>query len=167
MAFIPAFLAELEHEAQNTRKLLALVPLDQADWAPHEKSMKLKRLAVHVADINAWARITLKQDVLDFTTQVFPKPTIESTADLLAFFEQELADAKLVLSEATEEQLNEMWTMRAGEQVYFTLPKGVVLRQFVFNHLVHHRAQLGVYLRLLNIPIPGAYGPSADEMPGM
>ena len=157
------FLAELQAEAIATRKLLALVPLEKGDWKPHEKSMKLLRLATHVAELGSWVKVTLLQDELDFAKSTH-KPFIPvETAELLAFFDKNIADATEVLTHFTDERLQEDWTMRAGEQIYFTDKKGKVLRTWCMNHLVHHRAQLGVYLRLLDIPLPGTYGPSADS----
>ena len=156
-------LAELKHEAATTKKMLALVPLDKSDWKPHAKSMPLGRLASHVAELSSWISPTLMYDTLDFAVNKYVPFVPSSTEDLLAFHDKNVADAEQGLNNFSDDRLNEMWTMRNGEQVYFTMPKGVVVRSFCFNHLVHHRAQLGVYLRMLDIALPGSYGPTADE----
>lgn len=163
MNLLQAFAAELREEAEVTRKILAVVPFEHAEWKPHAKSMTLKRLAVHVAELNSWVRITLLQDVLDFATAKYEPPKAENNDDLLALFDKHFVDAEQILENANESVLGESWTMRAGEQVYFTKCKAHVLRSFVFNHLVHHRAQLGVYLRQLEVKLPGSYGPTADD----
>lgn len=161
MTLSPIFLAELQQEAIATRKILAAVPLDKGDWQPHEKSMKLLRLTTHVAELPSWVRITLLQDELDFAKEKFTPFVPESTEALLDYFDKNMADAVEVLTNCADEVFAGNWTMRSGEQIYFTQPKINVLRTWCFNHLVHHRAQLGVYLRLLNIPLPSSYGPTA------
>ena len=161
MTHTQTFLAELQQEAVATRKLLAAVPLAQGEWRPHEKSMKLLNLVVHVAELPSWVRITLLQDELDFAKEPY-KPFIPtSTEELLAYYDKCLKDAEEVLADFTDERFEENWTMRAGENIYFTQKKGEVLRTWCFNHLVHHRAQLGVYLRLLGVALPSTYGPTA------
>lgn len=164
MNLLQAFIAELKEESQATRTMLERVPLNQSEWRPHDKSMNLKRLAVHVAELNSWVRITLLQDVLDFAVSKYQAPLVDNTEDLLAVYDKHFADALEILENADESVLGESWTMRAGEQVYFTKCKAHVLRSFVFNHLVHHRAQLGVYLRQLDVKLPGSYGPTADDV---
>ncbi len=158
-----AFLAELENEAKVTRTCLERVPADKFDWKPHEKSMTFGRLASHCAEMFGWTKETLKQDVLDFSTADFKPFEPKSTEELLAFFDNHIATAKAVLAETSDETFMTDWTMRNGEQVYFTMPKVAVMRSFVMNHIVHHRGQLSVYLRLNDIPVPSIYGPSADE----
>lgn len=163
MGMNEAFIAELEQEAASTRKLLERVPMDKLDWTPHVKSMKLGYLANHVAELPSWVSVSLEQDELDFATFEY-KPVIpETTEELLAVHDKNVENALKCLRNTSDEKFMENWTMRNGEQIYFKLPKAAVLRSFSFNHLYHHRAQLGVYLRLLDIPIPGMYGPSADE----
>ncbi len=153
-------LTEWEQELASTRKILQNVP-GNFDWMPHEKSMSLGRLATHVAEIPSWMTVTLETDELDFSKGYTPN-VCKTTEDLLTLFDKSAAESKIILHAITEEKMKENWTMRNGEQVYFTMPKAVVLRTWVFSHLVHHRAQLGVYLRLLDVPLPGTYGPSAD-----
>jgi uncharacterized damage-inducible protein DinB len=164
MSLPQAYLAELEHESAGTRRLLALVPSDRADFKPHPRSFSLGDLATHVAQMHRWIPITMQTSELDFAVNGDQAAPFSSTDELLARFDGFLAEARAALEGATDAEMGDPWTLRQGEQVFFTLPKGVCLRTFVFNHIVHHRAQLTVYLRLLDIPIPGLYGPSADEM---
>lgn len=158
-----AFLAELDNEAKVTRAVLERVPADKFDWKPHEKSMTFGRLAVHVAEMFGWTKDTLTSDVLDFAGETWTPYEPSSTADLLEFFDKQIAAAKEVLANTSDETFMTDWTMRNGEQVYFTMPKVAVMRTFVMNHIIHHRGQLSVYLRLNDIPVPSIYGPSADE----
>lgn len=158
-----AFLNELENEAKVTRQCLERVPADKFDWKPHEKSMTFGRLAVHCAEMFGWTKETLKQDVLDFATADFKPFEPTTNEELLAFFDDHIAKAKAILAETSDEIFLTEWTMRNADQVYFTMPKVAVMRSFVMNHIVHHRGQLTVYLRLNDIPVPSIYGPSADE----
>lgn len=152
---------ELTLEAEVTRRFLASVPFDKTAFQPSEKSEKLGRLAVHVAEIIAWWKQVIENDKLDFID--FEPKDIKSTDELLSYFDNLLIEAKNALSEVTDEELKNEWAMTHGEETYFTLPKKQVLRLFCMNHLVHHRSQLGVYLRMLDIPVPATYGPSADD----
>lgn len=155
-------LPEWENEINITRRMLERVPFEKADWKPHEKSFTLGRLATHVAEISGWLTMTLTTSELDFAKGGTPhKPA--SKEELMQLFETEAAKASAILHEATDENFQSNWTLRNGEIIYFTLPKTVVVRNWVLSHIVHHRAQLSVYLRLLNVPVPGVYGPSADE----
>jgi uncharacterized damage-inducible protein DinB len=158
-----AFLAEIESEAKVTRSVLERVPADKCDYKPHEKSMTFGRLASHVAEMWGWTVHTVKQDVLDFSTMEYTPFEPKTTDDLLAFFDKHVSDAKAALAETSDETFMTDWTMRNAEQVYFTMPKVAVMRSFVLNHIVHHRGQLTVYLRMHNVPLPPLYGPSADE----
>lgn len=163
MSVIDLLLKEMEQEAQTTRKMLERVPNDKYDWQPHQKSMTIKQLTTHIAELPSWITMGLTTDELDFEANPYQPENITNTADLLALFERSLADGKSSLSQATEEDLLPTWTLRSGDQVYSVFTKYEVIRH-AFSQIIHHRAQLGVYLRLLNIPIPGSYGPSADEM---
>lgn len=156
-------LAEYRQEAIATRKLLERVPFDQLDYKPHEKSMSLGRLATHVAEINGWWKECLVNDVLDFAVGDFTPRICQNNEELLGLFEDLLRKGEVILTEIDESEFEKMWTMRQGEMVFFTLPKHEVVRTWCMNHLYHHRAQLGVYLRLLDVALPGVYGPSADE----
>jgi uncharacterized damage-inducible protein DinB len=158
-----AFLNELENEAKVTRTVLERVPADKFDWKPHEKSMTFGRLASHVAEMFGWTASTLTSDVLDFATMEYTPFEPKSTEQLLAFFDDHIAKAKAALAETSDEKFLTNWTMRNGETEYFTMPKVAVQRSFVMNHIIHHRGQLSVYLRLNDIPVPSIYGPSADE----
>ncbi|MBK6835303.1 MAG: DinB family protein [Bacteroidetes bacterium] len=155
-------LAEVKQEAKATRALLERVPFEKANYKPHEKSMTLKRLATHVAEINGWWKECLTMDVLDFSKSDSKPKEINSTADILALHDDLLAKAEVILNNAADEKFNEDWTMRNGEVVYFTMPKAEVVRTWCMNHLYHHRGQLTVYLRLLDVPLPSTYGPTAD-----
>ncbi len=157
------FMAELKQEAASTRKYLERVPLDKPDWKPHEKSMPLGRLATHVAELLSWIPVTLEQDELDFAKYDYKPIVAKDTKELLSILDDNIAKALKSLKDAPDERFSENWTLRMGEQIYFTLPKAAVLRSFSFNHHYHHRAQLGVYLRLLDVPLPNLYGPTADE----
>ncbi len=159
-----ALIAELQMEAANTRKILERVPVEKNDWKPHAKSMSLGRLASHVAEIPGWVTVTLETDELDFAKSEYKPVVAASTEELLDILDKNMAKAVKTLETIPDEEFDKMWTMRNGDQVFFTLPKKVVLRTFAYSHNFHHRAQLGVYLRLLDIPVPGMYGPTADEM---
>jgi uncharacterized damage-inducible protein DinB len=163
MSMIQMLLKEMDHEAVTTRKMLERVPDDKYDWKPHEKSMTIRQLATHIADLPSWVTVALTTDELDFATSPYNPEVINKTADLLKYLEKSLADGREHLSKATEEDLEPKWTLRVGDKILSVSTKGEVIRM-TYNQIVHHRAQLGVYLRLLNIPIPGSYGPSADEM---
>jgi uncharacterized damage-inducible protein DinB len=162
ITFIESFVKELEHESIGTKKMLALVPADKADWKPHEKSMALKDLATHIADLPSWITMGLTTSELDFATSPYNPQNCNGGEELVAYYEKNAAAAKATLLKSTDAQLEEMWTLRNGDIVYMTQTKLEVLRHS-YCQMVHHRAQLGVYLRLLNIPIPGVYGPSADD----
>jgi len=155
-------LAEVKSEAISTRKLLELVPFEKADFKPHEKSMTLLRLASHVAEITGWWKECLVHDELDFSKGDFSPRVYKSTAELVAFFDLLLEKTEVILNSTPESEFEKPWTMRNGEQIYFTMPKAKVVRTWCMNHLYHHRAQLDVYLRMLDVPLPSVYGPTAD-----
>lgn len=155
-------LPEFDQEMANTRKALERLPAGSLDYRPHTKSWTLRELAGHVANIPQWAHVTLATTELDFA-QPFDQPKLDTPADVLALFDRESAEARVALEAADAESLAVPWTLRAGDRIFFTMPRSAVLRTFVMNHLIHHRAQLTVYLRLLDVPVPGMYGPSGDE----
>lgn len=157
-----SFYKELEHEKIGTRKMLALVPSDKLDWAPHEKSMKLKDLAIHLADLPTWITLAINTDELDFVTSPYNPKVCNNAEELCAYFDENTKEASDLLTKTSDDILDQIWSLKNGETVYMQLTKLETIRHS-FCQLVHHRAQLGVYLRLLNIPIPGVYGPSADE----
>ncbi|MBL7830540.1 MAG: DinB family protein [Saprospiraceae bacterium] len=155
-------IAEIKEEAAATRRLLELVPFEKADFKPHEKSMTLKRLAVHVAEISGWWKECLVSDELDFSKGDFTPKQYNSTAEIVALHDDLVQKAEKILTDTPESEFEKPWTMRDGEQIFFTMCKAQVVRSWCMNHLYHHRGQLTVYLRLLDVPLPGTYGPSAD-----
>lgn len=163
MSLNTALLAELKHEAINTRKMLERVPNDKLAWRPHERSMTIGRLATHLAEIPIWINRTINEDEFDFAKANLSFESKESTEAILQVFDERLADAIKILETASDANLNASWTLRRGDHIYFSLPRKVNLRNLAFNHTYHHRGQLSVYLRLLDVSVPGMYGPSADE----
>ena len=159
---IEIFKAELALEAQITRKMLAIVPNDSYDWQPHPKSMTIRRLVSHIAEIPGWIAMTLTTNELDFATAEMP-PQFNTTEETQFFFEKCVSESLAELDKTTEDELAKPWSMRNGEMIYFTNTKAEVIRM-ALSQIIHHRAQLGVFLRLLELRIPGSYGPSADEM---
>ena len=158
-----AFIGELQYEATATRKILERIPADKFDYKPHEKSMTMARLAVHVAEMINWAKVTVTTTELDFAAEQ-PKPfEPQTTGELVEYFEKNLTEAIEALKNTSDEAMFETWTLRNGEAVYLTMPRIQTLRGMVFNHIWHHRGQLSVYLRLNDIAVPEIYGPSADE----
>ena len=163
-AAVPAaqlLFGDLDHELANTRRILERVPDGRGDWQPHEKSMTLGKLAAHLAELPRFPLSMLQTDDLDLSS--FRFGSYPTTADLLAAFDEGSAALRAALAAADYDALAANWTLRMGDQVLLQGPRGALVRGLGINHLVHHRAQLGVYLRLLGIPIPGLYGPSADE----
>ncbi len=157
-------LADLDHEIANTRRVLERVPADHLDFTPHAKSWPLQKLANHLTDFGMWGEITLATDVLDFAAPMPPNPPAPTTAEgFLAQFDERIARFKALLDQATDAQLMATWTMKNGDAVIMAMPRIAVLRSFIISHMIHHRAQLTIYFRLLDIPVPGLYGPSADE----
>lgn len=157
------FWKELEHEAIATRKILERLPADKFGWKPHEKSMTLGRLAGHIIEMIGWTGPTIKQDGIDFATMEHTPKEYTSTASMLEDFDKNIADSKAILSNVGDAEMFKTWFMRNGETLYFEMPKIAVMRSFVMNHIIHHRGQLSVFIRLLDIPVPEIYGPSADE----
>jgi uncharacterized damage-inducible protein DinB len=156
-------IAEMEQEARVARTCLERVPAEKFDWKPHEKSMAFGRLATHIAEMFSWTAATLQQPELDFSKFDYKPYEPATTADLVEYLDKNVAEAIDVLRNTPDEVFMENWTMRNGETVYFTMPKATCMRSFVMNHIIHHRGQLSVYLRLNDIAVPSIYGPSADE----
>jgi uncharacterized damage-inducible protein DinB len=163
MSYNKGLIAELQMEAANTRKMLEKVPTDKNDWKPHEKSMKLGNLANHVAELAGWTVFTMGSDELDLSKMDYKPVIATSTEQLLATHDANFNKAIAALEGASNEDFDKIWTLRHGDHVIMAMPKKAVLRSMVFSHLIHHRGQLSVYLRLLDVPIPGMYGPSADD----
>jgi uncharacterized damage-inducible protein DinB len=155
---------DYEDEMKSTRKLLERVPLDDAHrgYKPHGKSMALDRLATHIAEIPGWPKLALATEMWELK-EGFKPHIAASTAELLEIFDRSVAEGRESLAGATDEDMKKDWSFKYGDRISFTQARTKVIRSFL-NHLVHHRAQLGVYLRLNDIAIPGMYGPSADEM---
>ncbi len=161
MNFLQELLSELQQEAEVTRRFLVQVDFKDANFRPHEKSEKLGRLAVHVAELLLWWKSVLETDELNFKD--FKPEKFTRTSDLLDYFDSLLAKTEQAFLSFNESELDTIWYMKHGEEVLFSLNKKEVLRKFCMNHLIHHRAQLGVYLRMLDKPIPATYGPSATD----
>lgn len=157
---------ELEHEFALTRKLLELCPDDQAQWRPHSKSFSLGDLGLHLASLVHWGTITMKTTELDLNPpggEPFKSPKFESTAATLATFDKNAGECVAALAPASDADLGVNWSLKNAGETYFTMPRLAVLRTWVLNHMIHHRGQLSVYLRMLDIPLPSIYGPSADS----
>ncbi len=163
--FRQAFINEIKFEGANTRKLLERVPLNDPAWLPHEKSRNIEQLARHVANLYPWVNYIINHDEVDFSkgAPLPAMPETKTTESLLSHYDEKLTEAIASLENASDEDMMNMFSMKAGDKVLSSFPKAAAIRNLALNHLVHHRAQLGVYLRLLDIPIPGMYGPSADE----
>ncbi len=164
MTIAETMLPEFDHEMNTTRSLLERVPEDKADWKPHAKSMALGRLANHLATLPEWVVFTLGGTELDFMAPDAPRaPEFASTAQALELFDEHVKNARAALAAAQDEDLKVKWTLRAGERTIFSMPRIAVLRSSVLNHIIHHRGQLSVYLRLHDVPLPPIYGPTADS----
>lgn len=163
MAIKDTFIAELKRESSLTKKILVQVPLDRKDWKPHEKSMTIGRLATHIAQIPHWISDILLIPDYDFAGRPYLSDTAASQAELMDLFQKYVDKAIADLESASDELMKQQWTIRRGEQILYQLENSVAIRSWGFSHLIHHRGQLSVYLRLLDIPVPGMYGPSADE----
>ena len=162
MAIADALVPEFDHEMTTTRKLLERVPEEKFDWKPHAKSFSLGALATHVATIPMWGAETLNKSEIDISGGQ-PPASPASKTELLATFDKNVATTRAALAGRTDAELMGIWSLKRGGHTIFSMPKAVVWRSFVLNHLVHHRGQLSVYLRLLDVPVPSMYGPSADE----
>jgi len=158
-----AFIVELRYESDLTKKMLEKVPLEKGSWRPHEKSMTLGRLATHVAEIPHWISRIIVVDDWDFAVQGFSSHTAATKEELMRTFHDKLHQAIDDLETMSDEDFNKTWIVRRGDQMRREMPKKIAIRGWGFSHLIHHRGQLSVYLRLLDVPVPGMYGPSADE----
>jgi uncharacterized damage-inducible protein DinB len=166
MGIAETLLPEFDQEMANTRKVLERVPDDKWNWKPHEKSGTTGWLAGHVGTVPEWLTMVLTSESLDYAPVDGPSytpPKIENNKQLLAAFDKGAAEARAALTKAGDKDFAVNWTLLGGGQKIFTMPRAECIRSMVMNHLIHHRAQLTVYLRLLNVPVPGLYGPSADE----
>ena len=159
-----AFIAELKHEAKSTKRILERVPGEKFDWSPHEKSMTLGRLATHVAELPGFLNSILLMDEIDFSKGHYKRSHANTPDELLTVFQQKLDEAVQTLQNTSDERMLENFALRRGDHVIASIPRMVAVRSMALNHIIHHRGQIAVYLRLLDIPVPGMYGPSADEM---
>jgi uncharacterized damage-inducible protein DinB len=163
MAISDGLLGEFDHEMKTTRRMLERVPVGQAAWKPHQKSTSLGDLADHVSRIPGYAIPVLTQPELEARALAPEAGGALSREGLLNRFDTNVTRSRAALAAATDETMFVPWTFRLGDRVIFTLPRLAAYRSFVMSHLIHHRAQLGVYLRMNDVPLPGTYGPSADE----
>ena len=166
MAMSDTLLPEFDHEMANTRKTLERVPEEKFDWRPHEKSMTLGGLTTHLSNLPSWASHAINLDTLDIAPVGEPQLRVEpvkSVAEALEAFDRNVAAARAAIAGASDEHLRQQWSLLHGGQTIFSLPRIAVLRGVVMNHMIHHRGQLSVYLRLNDAPVPALYGPSADE----
>lgn len=162
MPIADSLLPEFDHEMTVTRKLLERVPDDRLAWKPHQKSMSLGQLAQHVATIPRWGDVTLSRTEFDLASEPPPAP-LGSRAEMLAVFDRHVAAARAALVGKGDGEMTAAWALKRGGGTIFSMPRTAVWRSFVMSHLIHHRAQLGVYLRMHDVPLPSIYGPSADE----
>lgn len=162
MSINQSLLPEFDQEMGNSRKSLERVPEDKFGFKPHAKSMTLGGLATHLATINHWAEAIFGMDSFDVSTAPRTQE-MKSRAEVLASFDQTTATARKLIASTSDADFMKTWTLKAGSHTVLALPRIAVVRSFLLNHNIHHRAQLGVYLRLNDIPVPSIYGPSADE----
>jgi len=163
MSIAQGLLAEFDVEMANTRRTLERIPLDKLEWKPDPKSMTLGRLAAHVAEMPGWAALTLTTDELDFAAGGYTPAVATSQEQLLEIADKNATAARAAIAAASDADFMKPWTLRQGDQIFFTMPKIAVIRGMVMNHTVHHRGQLTVYYRMNGVPVPALYGPSADE----
>lgn len=166
MAIKDAILPEYDHELATTRRLLERIPEQHAGWKPHPKSMSLGNLAAHLATLPLWGSATMNLAELDLgvpDSAGYRAPSFESTQGILATFDENARQVREAIAAASDEDMKTPWTLKNAGQTIFTMPRAAVLRSFVISHMIHHRGQLSVYLRLHDVPIPSIYGPTADE----
>jgi uncharacterized damage-inducible protein DinB len=164
MTISSTLLPEFDMEMTTTRRVLERVPTEKGQWKPHPKSFSLGHLTQLIAGMPGWITNTLRERYLDLAR--YPGYSYEKTEDLLKSFDRNVADARKAIASSKDGDYNVEWSLRHGDRVIFTQPRGPVVRTHI-NHLIHHRGQLSVYLRLIDVPVPSIYGPTADEkMPG-
>ena len=159
----PLLFPDLDHELATTRRVLERIPDEHLAWKPHPKSTSLAGLGTHLANLVRWQVWMLRDDVYDVAANPVPMTPAASRDALLATFDANVAQLRTALAATSDEFLDRPWTLRNGEHVIFTRPRTQVLRSFGLSHMAHHRGQLTVYLRLLDVPLPSVYGPTADE----
>ncbi len=162
MGMVDALLPEFDHEMTTTRKVLERVPEDRLDWKPHAKGWSLRDLAQHVATVPMWGEMTLTRPEIDVAGAASPE-RVKTRAELLAMFDGNVSKTRAALTGISDAELMAPWALKRGDQTVFSMPKAAVWRSFVMSHLIHHRGQLSVYLRLSDVAVPSIYGPSGDE----
>jgi uncharacterized damage-inducible protein DinB len=165
MAIAESMLPEFDHETCTTRALLERVPEEKAEWKPHAKSMSIGQLAMHIANLPQWAPMILQRTEFDTNPpggQSVRTPSFVASAQLLELFDDSVSSARALLARTSDGEFMVQWTLKSGGRTMFSMPRAAVFRSFVLNHAVHHRGQLSVYLRLLDVPLPSIYGPTAD-----
>ena len=167
MSISAALLPEFDHEMANTRRALERIPESCFDWMPHEKSYSMGSLVSHIANLPSWAAITIEQDGFNMAppdgTEPPTTPQLDTTAEVLESFDRNVAAARACIDGASDADLMATWSLLNGDDTVFAMPKIAVLRSFIMNHMIHHRGQLTVYMRMNDVPLPALYGPSADE----
>jgi uncharacterized damage-inducible protein DinB len=166
MSIAASILPEFDMEMATTRRVIERVPDEKLGWKPHEKSMAMGQLAAHLGEMVSWTIPTINSDALDMNPPdgpAYQPPASNSTTEILAEFDKNVAAARSAMTDVSDEHLMQNWSLLSGGQTLMTMPRVVVIRSFVMNHIIHHRGQLSVYLRLNDIPVPSIYGPSADE----
>lgn len=166
MSYADALLPEFDHEMESTRRVLERIPDDKLDWRAHPKSHTIGWNANHVAEMPGWVVEVLTKTGLDLAPEggePYRSPAFGSTREILEFFDRNVAAAREAIAAARDEDMGVTWTLARGGAVFFSMPRAAVIRSFVMNHVIHHRAHLCVYLRLNDVPVPGMYGPSGDE----
>ena len=166
MSLDQAILLEFDQEMANTRKVLERIPEDKLDWRIHEKSNTIGWVGMHLAEIPAWADLALNRDSFDVAPpggEPYRTPVPASKQEILDRFDKNVASARETIAAASQDLLGDPWTLLKGGEAIFTVTRGAMLRGFVLNHSIHHRAHLCVYLRVNDVPVPALYGPSADE----
>lgn len=166
MGLAESMLPEFDHEMANTRKTLERVPDEKFSWKPHDKSFAMGALASHIANLPSWTNVTIGRDEFDMAppgAERMTTPQCHSRQEVLESFDKNVSEARKAIAGTSDEQMFQPWRLLAGGKEVMSMPRIAVLRSFVMNHTIHHRAQLGVYLRLNDIPVPSIYGPSADE----
>jgi uncharacterized damage-inducible protein DinB len=165
MSMAAALLPEFDQEMANSRKTLERVPDEKMDWRPHEKSLTMGELASHIPNILVWVKKTIEDDFVDMSPGNPPPatPQAKSSAEAVSIFDQNVKEARALIAGASDEELMTPWSLKSKDESMFTMPRIAVLRSFIMNHSIHHRAQLCLYLRLNDVAMPAIYGPSADE----
>lgn len=165
MSTINKLISEFDHEAQTTRKHLERLPEDKFEWQPHQKSFSAIYLASHIVECIGWGEPVFNQEEIDFDPTTYKPYKAPSKDDLLKTFEKNVKNCQQAMANADDAKLEQPWSLKMQGKVWFEKPREAVFRDFVLSHIIHHRGQFSVYLRLLEVPVPGSYGPSADEQP--